>query len=113
MPFFPPALNRRLHNARRPKVLIAGLAKRLEAYVDVTGCCCGAVSTFSIFHPEDSIDALVTLCRWLNGRDATMLIRSELGAASVNGNYMTIKKNALTKLRVPDSIIVRSNCNGT
>ena len=113
MPAFPSALNRRLSNARRPKVLIAGLAKRLEAYVDTAGCCCGAVSTFSVFHPDDSIDALVTLGKWLNGTDATMLIRSELGAASVGSNYMTIKKNALIELPIPDDILSRSNYNGT
>ena len=107
MPVFAPALNRRIRNARRPKVLIAGLAKRLEAYVDTTGGCCGAVSTFSVFHPDDSVDALVALSRWLNSRDASTLIRWELGAASVGGNYMTIKKTALTELPIPDLVLWR------
>ena len=109
----PAALIERLRNARRPKVLIAGLANRVEAYVDSVGNCCGAVSTFSVFHSEDSIDALAGLGDWLNGERATALIRGELGAASVGGNYMTIKKQALSELRVPEEIARRSFGNGT
>ena len=103
----PRALTRRLRNARRPKVLIAGLSNRLEAFLDAEGDCCGAVSTFSVFDSDDSIDTLSELCKWLNSEIATSLIRSELGAASVGSNYMTIKKQALIRLTVPRDIFRR------
>ena len=103
-PGLPPALTRRLRNSRRPKVLIAGLSNRLEAFLDAEGTCCGAVSTFSVFDSNDCIDALSELCKWLNSNIATSLIRSELGAASVGSNYMTIKKQALIRLAMPKGI---------
>jgi len=77
-PDFPRALNKRLQNARRPKVLVAGLADRVEAFFDESGQCVGAVSTFSFFHAEDSHDALEALCEWLNSAQATSLVRAEL-----------------------------------
>ena len=103
-PDFPRALNRRLQNARRPKVLIAGLADRIEAFFDEGGQCIGAVSTFSFFHADDSRDALGALCEWLNSDQATALVRAELGAASVGGGYMTLKKKTLQGLQIPKTI---------
>jgi methylase of polypeptide subunit release factors len=104
----PPALDRRLHKAARPKLLIAGLCNRLEAYLDAAGQCVGAVSTFSVFHPADSLDDLSRLCRWLNSPAATRQLRAELGAASVGGGYMTVKKKTLAALMVPRD----GNCTG-
>jgi methylase of polypeptide subunit release factors len=97
----PSALDRRLRKAARPKLLIAGLCNRLEAYLDAAGQCVGAVSTFSVFHPADSLDDLSRLCRWLNSPAATRQLRAELGAASVGGDYMTVKKKTLAGLMVP------------
>ena len=98
---FPAALDRRLHKACRPKILIAGLCDRLEAYLDAAGQCVGAVSTFSVFHPADSLDDLSRLCHWLNSPAATCQLRAELGAASVGGGYMTVKKKTLAGLLLP------------
>ncbi len=98
---FPSALDHRLRKAARPKLLVAGLCDRLEAYLDATGQCVGAVSTFSVFHPADSLDDLSRLCRWLNSPAATCQLRAELGAASVGGGYMTVKKRTLAGLMMP------------
>jgi hypothetical protein len=97
----PPSLDRRLHKAARPKLLVAGLCNRLEACLDAAGQSIGAVSTFSIFHAADSLDELARLCRWLNSPAATDQLRAELGAASVGGGYMTVKKKTLAGLMVP------------
>jgi hypothetical protein len=100
-PELPEVLRRRVRESLRPKLLIAGLSNRIEACLDAAGECCGAVSTFSIFHPDDRIDALEDLCKWLNGDQATAFVRSQLGAASVGGGYMTIKKRVLLELPIP------------
>jgi hypothetical protein len=97
----PAALQRRLSNARRPKLLLAGLCDRIEAFLDGEGQYVGSVSTFSVFHPTDSVHILSRLCEWLNSPQATSLTRAELGAASVGGNYMTIKKKTLQTLPIP------------
>ncbi len=101
----PAALTRRLLNARRPKVLVAGLCDKVEAYLDRDSLCVGAVSTFSVFHPRDELAVLERLCSWLNSPDATEQIRSTLGAASVGGGYMTLKKVVLQRLQIPSSVI--------
>jgi hypothetical protein len=51
-------LQRRLQQARRPKVIVAGLAPRLECFLDAEGDFAGAVSTFAIFHRDDDVPAL-------------------------------------------------------
>src|SRR5207302_1119925 len=43
----PRGLRRRLTRSRRPKVLVAGLSKRVECFLDVDGRCFGTVSTFT------------------------------------------------------------------
>ncbi|MBM3302582.1 MAG: hypothetical protein FJY85_21855, partial [Deltaproteobacteria bacterium] len=101
----PPSVGRRLKRARRPKVLVAGLCTRLEAFLDSRAEYVGAVSTFSVFHPSDNVSALGRLCAWLNSDEATSQTRAELGAASVGGGYMTLKKRALMRLLVPRSAI--------
>ena len=101
----PRALLRRLAKAKRPKLLIAGLCDRLEAFVDEEAVYIGAVSTFSIFHAKDDVHVLARLCEWLNSAEATEQIRAQLGAASVGGGYMTLKKCSLQQLRIPKSIL--------
>jgi hypothetical protein len=70
---FPSALDRRLHKAARPKLLVAGLCDRLEAFLDAAGQYVGAVSTYSVFHPADSLNDLARLCRWLNSPSSAPL----------------------------------------
>jgi type I restriction-modification system DNA methylase subunit len=96
---------RRLEMARRPKLLIAGLCNRLEAFIDMEATCIGTVSTFSVFHPQDDVGALCRLCEWFNSEEATDQVRAELGAASVGGGYMTLKKRTIQRLRIPETII--------
>ncbi len=96
------SLSARLRKAAtRPKLLVAGLCNRLEAFLDRKGEYLGAVSTYSIFHPGNEAELLQTLCTWLNSPRASELLRTELGAASVGGGFMTLKKKFLQELPVP------------
>jgi hypothetical protein len=97
-------LKRRLRDATRPKLLVAGLCDRIEAFLDRERECLGAVSTFSIFDPRDSLDSLAALADWLNSPRAASFLRADLGAASVGGGYMTIKKKSLQSLPIPAAI---------
>ena len=103
----PKSVSRRLAKARRPKVLVAGLCKRLEAFFDTSGACIGAVSTLSIFHAKDDAEALARLCVWLHSDEATEQVRVQLGATSMNGGYMTLKKGVMQKLKVPNTVVSR------
>jgi hypothetical protein len=102
---FAAGLQRRLQAACRPKLLIAGLANRLEAYLDAKGSDLGAVSTWAVFHPHDDLNALRQLCDWLHSTSANEWLRAELGAASVGHGYMTITKRALQQMPLGHSFI--------
>ncbi len=92
------SLLRRFDNARRPKILVAGLSKRIECFVDREGEYIGAVSTFSIFHPDDDVDELDSLCTYLLSDYATRRFVRELGANAMGGGSTTMKKSFLSTL---------------
>jgi hypothetical protein len=102
----PPPLGKRVQESLRPKLLVAGLSNRIEACFDRQGELCGVVSTFSIFHPTNSLDALEQLCSWLNRDESSHVLRMHLGASSVGGGYMTIKKKVLQELRIPKTFLL-------
>jgi len=95
-------LRRRLQLVGRPKVLIAGLCNRGEAYLDAAGRDLGAVSTFVVYHPRDDRAALGQLAEWFNSAEIAGWLRDELGAASVGHGYMTLKKRTLQQLPLPE-----------
>lgn len=98
MESMPASLQRRLRSSKRPKVLVGGLGSRVEAYLDAHGQCQGAVSTYSIFHPENDLEALGKLSELLNSPEVSERMRLELGANALGGGSITIKKQWLRDL---------------
>lgn len=100
----PKGIEKRLAHSKRPKLLVAGVAGpggRIEAFTDSSGKFCGAVSTYTITHPKDSIQALEALCRFLNSAEVTALVFSQLNASSMGSGLLTIKKDFLSDLILP------------
>jgi predicted RNA methylase len=91
------SLKRRLERSKRPKILVAGLSKRIECFVDAGGECVGAVSTFSIFHPHDDVQALTRLANVLSSRDASRLFVQQLGGNAMGGGNTTMKREFLRR----------------
>ncbi|MDR3708658.1 MAG: N-6 DNA methylase [Capsulimonadaceae bacterium] len=96
------ALERRVEQASRPKILVAGLSRRIEALVDDCGEYMGAVSTFSICHPNDDRAALRALCDYLHTDAAHIAYLANLGAYRVGGGDITMRKAFLKGLALPD-----------
>lgn len=94
----------RVVKARRPKVIVAGLGKRLEAYFDRAGEYCGAVQTFTILHRLDDLGSLQRLCTFLNSPDATRLLNAALGANALGGGSITVKKRFLASIPLPNRV---------
>jgi len=99
----PASLQRRLLASKRPKVLVGGLGSRVEAFFDAQGQCQGAVSTYSIFHPHDDIEALRRVMEFLNRPEISERMRLELGANALGGGSITIKKQWLKELPFPNA----------
>jgi hypothetical protein len=98
----PEKLRYRIERLRRPKLLVAGLSTRVEAFLDATANHVGAVSTYSIMHPDDDVTALANLCDSLNSDDAAHQLREELGATALGGGRITLTKAFLKGLRIGD-----------
>jgi hypothetical protein len=94
------SLEKRIATARRPKILIAGLAKKIEAFLDPTGEFIGAVSTFSIYHPNDDEQALSALLKKLLSPATTTHFVTHLGANALRGRHVTVKKIFLRNLPI-------------
>jgi len=95
------ALDRRVKRARRPKILVAGLSTRIEAFLDPKGETFGAVSTYTICHPEDDQLALEALLDHILSKEVTQRFRSELGASAMGGGSITLTKRFLQELSLP------------
>jgi hypothetical protein len=89
------SLTKRLARSRRPKILVAGLTKRIECFLDREGEYIGAVSTYSIFHPADDLSELEALCDQLLSEEASERFRSILGGNAMGGGNITMKKTFL------------------
>ncbi|MEZ0263679.1 MAG: class I SAM-dependent DNA methyltransferase [Phycisphaerae bacterium] len=96
-----PSLARRVAQSRRPKILVAGLAKRFEAVLDAAGEYLGAVSTFSIFHPADDVAALARLLDHLLSPAMTDHLVASLAGNALRGRHITLKKRFLLDLPIP------------
>jgi methylase of polypeptide subunit release factors len=94
----PSTIRSRLKRARRPKILVAGLSRRLECVLDREGALLGAVSTFVILHPRDDVSHLARLAKWLSGADVDRQFRDELGANAVGGGDTVMTKAFLRSL---------------
>jgi SAM-dependent methyltransferase len=99
----PKSLAARVAKSKRPKIILAGLAKKIECFLDTTGQYTGAVGTFSIYHPADDLPALRSLTDHLLHPTTTQTIIQNLGANALRGAHITLKKNFLKSLRLPES----------
>lgn len=96
-----PSIKTRLAKVRRPKILVAGLSTRVEAFLDAEGEYCGAVSTFTIVDPKDDLSTLRQLLSSLNAPPATDALHRELGAHAMGGGRITLSKQFLMQLPLP------------
>jgi hypothetical protein len=94
----PSSLRRNLERSRRPKVLVAGLSRCIEAAFDADGAWLGAVSTWSIYHPHDDAAALHRLMLALNAPWSSVRLRVEQGAAALSGGNIPVSRAFLSRL---------------
>ncbi len=94
----PRTIRERLKRVDRPKILVAGLSLRVEAFLDETGIYTGAVSTYTIIDRDDNIEQLRRLADYLNSDEATHRLQAELGATALGGGRITLTKAFLAGL---------------
>lgn len=90
---------RRIAQARRPKLIVAGLARRLEVVVDREGALVGLKSTVLVM-PHDPSD-LDRLAAWLSSDTASALYRARHGGLGFAGGHLRMGARELRSLPVP------------
>lgn len=95
------SLRRRLERAARPKIVVAGLSRVVECYLDRHGEHLGAVSTYSIFDPHDRPEQLEALANHLHSPEVSRLFHSQLGGNALGGGNTTMTKSFLKSLVLP------------
>lgn len=88
-------LPRRSAQARSAKVLIAGLAGRIEAVVDEGGSLCGKSAVQVIPHDPDLCHAL---CAWLNSAPINAVYRALFGARGFGARSMHLGPRQIEQL---------------
>ena len=98
--------HKRLEQARRPKLIVAGMSRALEAAVDVRGELLAAKST-TIVMPYEGVD-LHVLGAILNSTLATFIHRARFAGDALAGGYLRIGPPQLRTLPVVELARSRS-----
>jgi hypothetical protein len=94
-------LRTKVELAGRPKIIVAGLGKRIECFVDTAGECIGVVSTYTILDRDDDVTRLRVLCDWLLSEPLSVRFRDELGGNAMGGGNTTMRRDFLAQLPLP------------
>ena len=110
-PSLPSSVRNALKRQMRPKLLVAGLTKVLEAFGDYEDECAGVVQTWAVVHVDNNHSLLRRLNACINSWYASYQYWRMEGSQSIVGGGMTIKKAALQRLLIPVSILESSQAN--
>jgi hypothetical protein len=94
----PVSLARAVAWSRRPKVLIAGLSRELEAVLDRDGRYVGAVSTWSVFDASDDLERLQALVDWLHAPPRQYMFEAFCGASAMSGGSKSVSRPFMERL---------------
>lgn len=99
-------ISKQIERQAQPKILIGGLTKTLEAYLDKTGECGGVVSTWMVRpkvpHPQVYMQRLEAV---LNSWIVSWRYHQAYGAQQSPWGGMTIKKAGLAEIEVPSKFL--------
>ncbi|MFN5162331.1 MAG: Eco57I restriction-modification methylase domain-containing protein, partial [Cyanobacteriota bacterium] len=110
-PSLPSSVRNALKRQMRPKLLVAGLTKVLEAFGDYEDECAGVVQTWAVVHADNNHSLLRRLNACINSWYASYQYWRMEGSQSIVGGGMTIKKAALQRLLIPISILESGHQN--
>jgi hypothetical protein len=94
----PASLARAVVWSRRPKVLVAGLSRELEAFLDADGTCLGAVSTWSVFDATDDLRRLQAFVDWLHAPSRQRMFEAYCGASAMSGGSKSVSRPFMERL---------------
>ena len=101
----PDALQRKVEQQRGAKILVAGLARRMEAVLDRIGDLVGAVQTFRLTPRRGGVRAMSLLTRYLNSPEATAWLRRRLGGNALSGGNISLRAEFLRTLPLPRELV--------
>lgn len=93
------SLQRKLKRSRRPKIIIANLTKKFEAFLDSRGEYQGATATQTIYHQDDSVEKLRKLCDLFHSDYGNKLFHHVLRYNAMHAN-ISVEKEFLLEFPV-------------
>jgi hypothetical protein len=84
--------------ARKPKIIVAGLSRVIECFLDETAEYAGSVGTYTITHPTDDRRMLRRAMQRLHSKEISTRFRQELGSAALGGGNITLTKRFLRQV---------------
>ncbi|MFH2008431.1 MAG: N-6 DNA methylase [bacterium] len=107
-------LPRRAAQARSPKIVVAGLSRRLECVLDPGGILAGKSTSLILPAPGEDGDwsGLLLLLGLLNSAAASAMLRRQFGGLTLSGGYLRIGPPQLRALRLPDPERIPASLRG-
>lgn len=84
--------------SNRPKLLVAGLSRTLECYLDAGAECLGSVGTYTILDPQNDVEHLKKVMDYLHSGSVHERFIHELGPSALSGGNITVTKPFLRRV---------------
>jgi hypothetical protein len=84
--------------SRKPKLIVAGLSRTPECFLDEAAEYVGSVGTYTITHPSDDCRILRRAMKRLHSKEISERFRAELGYAALGGGNITLTKRFLRQV---------------
>lgn len=97
---------KRLSQARGPKVVIAGMVKDLECFFDENGEYLAGKSTTILKGKPELLEVLTAL---LNSKFYSFIYREIFGSLAMQGGYLTVGPPQLRRLLVPEMLLAQDS----
>jgi methylase of polypeptide subunit release factors len=93
------SLPRRATQAAQHKIIVAGLARRLECIYDSGNCLAGKSTT--VLRPKDNTPSMYLLLGLLNSDAASEMLHRQFAGLALSSGYLRIGPPQLRKLKLP------------
>ena len=93
-------LQAKLKRSQRPKIIVANLTKKVEAFFDARGEYQASTATQTIYHKEDDPEKLAQLCALLHSSFSNRLFVHILGYNAMHSN-ISMEKSFLENFPIP------------
>jgi hypothetical protein len=98
------SLLKKIKRSQRPKIIVASLTRKIEAFFDSKGKCQASTATINIFHINDDLDQLRKLCDELHTKRSNILFTLMLEYNAMHSS-INMEKSFLEAFPLPKKLL--------